>query len=747
MGLRHIWGDGGCSFDDFVSDTPLADTDNGNYSSCTFPNPDDSQVCNDGEPEMFQNYMDYTDDVCMNLFTLGQKTRMRTIMETAQNRITLTTSPGLVEPPKVSNDLAAVKILDPKSAECINSAQPSLIVTNYGDNEISSYDVQLLINGNPAGSPQSISSNLAPNQSDTISFGTEFIGTTTTVSFQINNVNNTTDGDPSNNSIALTVSSVVSNSLPFMEDFEGSVQVLGSIGSSNPWELTNAPKEVSTNQALVFKAHDNTTWFGEKVIIKTPIMDLSGISAGDLRFSFAHANPPGEFNDGLMVKASVDCGETFNDVIFSSFGVFLSTAGAQENYFTPTNQLDWMDTLINITDYKDIDGVQFAFVGINGSGNNIYLDNIQILEANLFENDIKPISLQAPLLTCAESSSIRLNIRNNGSQTISSFEVRYHINGDTTTATFENLSIASRDFASFPLSAEPVTDGENLFGAEIIRVNGISDQSIDDNSISVDFSRDITSDEYPLTVDFETDDVNWTITADNGTSDFRRDMIETNGVLRADGFNAFDLETSSWFISPKLNTGRLDSAFLYFRASYASRDGYSDRLRVLLSVDCGENYNTVLFDADADSLASETITEQWIPSSDTDWKEYRLDLYRSFFFDDDIRIAFVFTPGGGNDLFIDDISIRGNDLPTYEDVVRVYPNPASFRFNVGLNLPQKEPTTIRLIDISGKIVFEERVENAFNQILEYKAPSQEGLYFLNVTGNRFSTSQKVFITR
>ena len=68
LNLRHIWGDGGCGVDDFVSDTPESDASNGGcattHVSC-------------GSVDMVQNYMDYSDDSCMNLFTQGQKDRMR----------------------------------------------------------------------------------------------------------------------------------------------------------------------------------------------------------------------------------------------------------------------------------------------------------------------------------------------------------------------------------------------------------------------------------------------------------------------------------------------------------------------------------------------------------------------------------------------------------------------------------------------------------------------------------------------
>ncbi|MDH7913648.1 M43 family zinc metalloprotease [Winogradskyella sp. SYSU M77433] len=71
LNLRHIWGDGGCSVDDFVSDTPTSD--GANYG-CSIGH----VSC--GTTDMVQNYMDYSDDSCMNLFTQGQKDRMRAIL-------------------------------------------------------------------------------------------------------------------------------------------------------------------------------------------------------------------------------------------------------------------------------------------------------------------------------------------------------------------------------------------------------------------------------------------------------------------------------------------------------------------------------------------------------------------------------------------------------------------------------------------------------------------------------------------
>lgn len=73
LNLRHIWGDGRCNRDDYVADTPSSDRPN--YGCPSFP----TNHCN--STDMTMNYMDYTDDACMYMFSNGQKQRMRTIFE------------------------------------------------------------------------------------------------------------------------------------------------------------------------------------------------------------------------------------------------------------------------------------------------------------------------------------------------------------------------------------------------------------------------------------------------------------------------------------------------------------------------------------------------------------------------------------------------------------------------------------------------------------------------------------------
>lgn len=73
--LYHIWGENGCDTGDLVADTPMQDT---NYKGQC---PNHPQVsC--GSEDMFMNYMDYSDDNCLAMFTNGQKMRMLAALDT-----------------------------------------------------------------------------------------------------------------------------------------------------------------------------------------------------------------------------------------------------------------------------------------------------------------------------------------------------------------------------------------------------------------------------------------------------------------------------------------------------------------------------------------------------------------------------------------------------------------------------------------------------------------------------------------
>lgn len=86
LGLLHTWGGGECQSNDYCDDTPAVDkqvTATQPYLGC-----DDEEV-------MLANYMNYTPDEIMNIFTKDQIARMRYVLENSERRNSLRSSTGI----------------------------------------------------------------------------------------------------------------------------------------------------------------------------------------------------------------------------------------------------------------------------------------------------------------------------------------------------------------------------------------------------------------------------------------------------------------------------------------------------------------------------------------------------------------------------------------------------------------------------------------------------------------------------
>jgi hypothetical protein len=92
LNLRHIWGDATCG-SDLVSDTPTHRTSNAGCPA--YPK---TNTCTGGGTEMTMNYMDYTDDACMYMFSAGQKARAQALFATGGSRVGLLSSIGCNPP-------------------------------------------------------------------------------------------------------------------------------------------------------------------------------------------------------------------------------------------------------------------------------------------------------------------------------------------------------------------------------------------------------------------------------------------------------------------------------------------------------------------------------------------------------------------------------------------------------------------------------------------------------------------------
>lgn len=230
LGLRHIWGDGDCTLDDFCADTPNAGDSN---EGC--PNVDS---CPEAGSDMVENYMDYTNDSCMNIFTADQKARMLAVLNNSPRRSTLKSSIKDIAIPLFEND-AELKI-----ENYCNAATPScsgnehrVYIYNRGVEPILSIVVSYNVNNGP-NNLIDWSGSILPNKYEIISFST--LENSGTLNISVSSVNNGQDQRLTNNSSSKSFS--FSNSIPasYKDENYNFNLVKDNYGIETTWELKNS---------------------------------------------------------------------------------------------------------------------------------------------------------------------------------------------------------------------------------------------------------------------------------------------------------------------------------------------------------------------------------------------------------------------------------------------------------------------------------------------------------------------------
>ncbi len=171
---------------------------------------------------------------------------------------------------------------------------------------------------------------------------------------------------------------------PLVQDFEGTYVPLNwqSENPDNgiPWQKTFVLSgAVQGNSHAAYMDFYNYGSRGEQDILESPVVDLTNVTNDSvvLTFDVSHAQRIGS-EDRLQVLMSDDCGQTWNPTGYDKGGGTLATTVSSNTIFSPTIPGEWRNERIDLTPHKGKE-LLFRFIGINDNGNNLYLDNINIM--------------------------------------------------------------------------------------------------------------------------------------------------------------------------------------------------------------------------------------------------------------------------------------------------------------------------------------------------------------------------------
>ena len=384
--LYHIWGDdgGACSGSDQINDTP-----NQANSTNSCPSGVVTDACSPAAPGIqYMNFMDYTFDACMNMFTVDQRTRSHAAVTTYLSSVYNNTA--ACTPISTANDDAGiVGIITPVGNYCSGNIAPIVNLRNYGSNTLTSVTINYLVDGTPQ-APFAWTGSLPQNTSlqvvlpsITAGLGAHTFDANTTMP------NATTDGTPSNDAATqtnFTVQSATGASMPYFEGFEGSFLPAGMTANnddgSTTWAQTSVAAKTGNNSAFM----DYYNYSGSKGLyddIITPAIDLTGSSTPQVTFELAYQlytdpNDPTPFSDTLEVLISTDCGVNWTPIYRKeSLALITATPLFSTASFVPA-PADWRMETISLNAYSGASNAMIMFRGIGDYENQMYIDDINI---------------------------------------------------------------------------------------------------------------------------------------------------------------------------------------------------------------------------------------------------------------------------------------------------------------------------------------------------------------------------------
>lgn len=365
LNLRHIWGDATCG-SDLVSDTP---TQNVNQSTCPAWPKIDAACGNAPNGAMFTDYMDYSS--CTNMFSAGQCARMNAALSSATSgRNNLWSSANLIA---TGTDGSAPQVGIPQADFCKFERQFICEGASVDFADISWNATPTSWNWSfPGGTPST-----STDQNPTVQYNTPGVyDVTLNAATSAGGTSKTFTG-----MINVSPAAATNNTYPFTEGFEtltipgNDWYVVNEAG--NGWQVTGSAAHSGFSCVKLTNYPANVQTSPDVFI--TPSFDLTNVSATKLVFWRAFAYRSSSAEDVLKVYASTSCGEFWGSPRYTKAVPALSTAGLISSNFTP-NSTQWDADTVNLAS-ATISGqpnVRFKFEYTQDSGNNLYIDDINI---------------------------------------------------------------------------------------------------------------------------------------------------------------------------------------------------------------------------------------------------------------------------------------------------------------------------------------------------------------------------------
>lgn len=293
--------------------------------------------------------------------------------------------------PTLALDAGILNITNPPAnySACVNSIIPTATLRNSGTSTLTSVTINYQLNNNTAQNFQWTGS-LNTNQTAPINIPSINVTPGThTLRVWTSNPNNGTDMNFNNDtaSVTFTIVNPTLTNLPIQETFESNTfpptgWVRVNPDNATTWaRFTNAGGfGLSTSSMRIDNFNYNAA--GQRDYMESPTFDLSNVTDPVLVvFDVAYARYSAANHDSLIISVSTDCGGSWTR-LYAKGNQILSTNGGANvtSAFVPTAS-QWRKDTVSLQAYSGQPNVKIRFENYCGYGNNLYIDNINIISS------------------------------------------------------------------------------------------------------------------------------------------------------------------------------------------------------------------------------------------------------------------------------------------------------------------------------------------------------------------------------
>ena len=766
--LDHTWGPNNtgnptCTLSDNCADTPPT-------SGPTFGCPPAPvlNVCSPSAPGvMWQNHMDYTDDVCMTLFTQNQATRMNSAIVSFPDRVGLTTSNGCVPPVLLLNNASISAINTPSAGfvTCDPTIPLTVTLKNVGSNPLTSVTITVIRNAatiqtfNWTGNLASYASVSIPLNAVPLLLGANSIQVCTSLP------NTVADTDPGDDCMSITGTQGAGIALPLVEGFEGATFPPAGWIRNNPdagitWQRTTIGVAHS-GTAKAFLNHFDYSTVGATDDLRTPPFVIGTADSLWVSFWGAYRGFPGFPFDNFQLMISTNCGQTF-EVIYNvrNDTAFVAPDGAPPTFgaggYYPTNVNEWTKKSFDLSSYIPAGNIMVQFRAINQFGNNMHLDDINIDKKTFFNNDAGVIAVNKPAnRICTSSDAPVVVIKNYGKINLTSVRINYQVDGTGPVTTFNwTGNLARNQTATVTLATTNLgAVGNHSINVFTTLPNNVTDQDpTNDGLVKPYIVNQVIALPGTVTEEFSSGTfppTNWSIINPNADITWQRNGSVGNRTTGSAYFNDFANTTVDRYddlAMPHYSYSGIDSIFLTFNLAHITKTlpgttgSRLDTLTVLLSKDCGNTFTTV-YKKYGEELQTVNDPNFQISMSNftplaSQWRRDSVNLGKQLGITEPLfQVVFRFSGNMENNFYLDDVNIRSQILPAKlkNDGYLILPNPFRTTFGVW---HYQVPTTLRYVNVynsAGQLVYSKQFPSGGDKYFQIDLGSKAaGTYTVNL---------------